>query len=257
MKQQKKSLWGKTEKFLAGKGFYIVLLACAAVIGVSAWVMLSAGKNLSDPEPSTTVSQTVQPRQSDAVQTQTVPETVTPKAPEVAVIAPAEQQETELEKLQRQEDESEPQPVQETDAEPEQPPAAFVWPVAGETVKGYTDDELVYNKTMADWRVPPAMDLAADLGTKVLAAATGTVEQIFEDDLYGTTVIIDHGGGLKSVYANLAASPAVSAGDSVAMGAVIGAVGDTALGETVEVSHLHFAMECDGVPVNPEDYLSR
>ena len=100
-----------------------------------------------------------------------------------------------------------------------------------------------------------AKQLAADLGTQVKATADGVVAGVYDDDLFGTTVVIAHGGGLQSVYANLAALPTVKEGDAVVAGQVIGAVGDTALGETGEVTHLHFAMSLDGESVDPGDYL--
>ncbi|MBQ8974283.1 MAG: M23 family metallopeptidase [Oscillospiraceae bacterium] len=255
--KEKRSLWEKTEKFLAGKGFYIVLCACAAVIGVSAWIMLASGGNTADEEEAYTVSQVIRPGTQDETDVQT--QEITPVQPDIAVSAPVEEPapEPELEELHRQEDESENQPIPEPgdDSEPEEETLAFVMPVSGETVNAFSSEELVYNKTMADWRTHPAVDIAAQIGTRVLAAAKGTVEKVYEDDLYGTTVVIDHGGELKSVYSNLASQPTVSAGDSVAMGAVIGAVGDTAIGESVEVAHLHFAMEYQGVPVDPNEYM--
>jgi murein DD-endopeptidase MepM/ murein hydrolase activator NlpD len=132
---------------------------------------------------------------------------------------------------------------------------SFVWPLSGEIERPYSADKLIYDKTMADWRTHPAVDIAAEIGTQVIAASSGTVEAVYRDALLGTTVIIDHGDGLKSVYSNLAETPAVNAGDSVTTGAIIGAIGDTAKGETGEATHLHFAMSRDGVPVNPADYL--
>jgi murein DD-endopeptidase MepM/ murein hydrolase activator NlpD len=81
------------------------------------------------------------------------------------------------------------------------------------------------------------------------------VKSVAQDDLMGTTVIIDHGNGLKSIYSNLAATPTVSAGDSVDTGTVIGAVGDTAIAESERVSHLHFEMTKNGTAVDPSEYL--
>ena len=108
---------------------------------------------------------------------------------------------------------------------------------------------------MADWRVHTGVDFAADLGEPVSAAGDGTVKKIYSDDLFGTTVIVDHGNGVCSIYSNRAATPAVSEGDTVSLGDTIGAVGDTAIGETGEVSHLHFAMEKDGARCDPFDYI--
>ena len=71
----------------------------------------------------------------------------------------------------------------------------------------------------------------------------------------GTTVEIDHGKGLTSQYANLAAVPDVAVGDTVSTGTLIGSVGATAAAENAVQPHLHFAMYQDGNPVSPHDYL--
>ena len=134
-------------------------------------------------------------------------------------------------------------------------PAAFVRPVAGTLETPFSVEALVYSRAMADWRVHTGADYAAALGTKVVAVAEGTVREVREDVLLGTTVVIDHGGGLTSVYANLAALPTVSAGDAVAMGQTIGAVGATSLSEAADVCHLHFELLKDGERVDPEDWL--
>ena len=110
---------------------------------------------------------------------------------------------------------------------------------------------------MGDWRTHDGIDIAGMIGAKVVAAADGTVTDVRNDDLLGTTVVIDHGDGLVSVYANLAKVPVVKTGDKVAMGAVIGAIGDTAIGETNETTHLHFAMTKDNLPVDPIKYLPK
>ena len=116
-------------------------------------------------------------------------------------------------------------------------------------------DALTYNVPMSDWRTHDGVDIAAASGTVVKAAAGGRVETIYSDDLYGTTVIIDHGDGLKSCYSNLQEVPAVAEGDRVMAGDTIGAVGRTALCETAEPFHLHFAMALNDKSVDPTDYL--
>ncbi|MBQ1703961.1 MAG: M23 family metallopeptidase, partial [Oscillospiraceae bacterium] len=132
---------------------------------------------------------------------------------------------------------------------------SFTIPVAGPVTVPYSYDGLIYSKTMHDWRTHDGIDIEAPIGTKVKAVAQGSVLSVEQDDLLGTVVTIDHGDGIVSVYANLAAVPTVKAGDAVTMGSVIGSVGDTALGETGEVQHLHFAMMKDGTPVDPYKYI--
>ncbi len=75
------------------------------------------------------------------------------------------------------------------------------------------------------------------------------------DDLLGATVEIDHGGGLRTLYANLQSETRVETGDYVTAGQPIGAVGATALGESGLPPHLHFAVTQDGEAVDPEEFL--
>ena len=135
-------------------------------------------------------------------------------------------------------------------------PTSWLWPVYGTIETPHSVDALLYDTTMGDWRTHTGVDIAADLGAYVMASADGTVTDIREDPLYGTTVVISHGGGYESVYANLAALPTVEIGDTVSAGDTIGAVGTTAICESGQVYHLHYEMYCDGVSVDPQEYLA-
>ena len=132
---------------------------------------------------------------------------------------------------------------------------AFDWPVKGDICSGYSVDRLQYDRTMQDWRTHNAIDIEAVLGEKVLAAGDGIVERIYTDQMYGVTVVLYHGAGLRSIYCNLAGTPTVQAGDTVSLGQVIGAVGDTADAENGDVNHLHFAMTLDETRVDPLSFL--
>ena len=134
-------------------------------------------------------------------------------------------------------------------------PLYFIWPVTGMLERGYDEETLSYDTTMADWRTHNGWDIAAGLGGHVLSAANGVVSAVYTDPLYGTTVEIDHGDGLVSVYANLSAEPTVSVGQSVLVGDVIGAVGESALCEVGESYHLHFAMKLNGQTADPANWL--
>ena len=90
-----------------------------------------------------------------------------------------------------------------------------------------------------------------------MAAHPGTVLRVFSDDLYGTTVVIDHGNGLVISYANLEQVPTVYEGDQVAAGDVIGSIGETAKCESSQESHLHLSAELNGESVSPLDYLPK
>ena len=144
-------------------------------------------------------------------------------------------------------------------AEPVAPvaPALIVDPLRGETVAAFSMDALQYSETMGDWRTHDGLDIAADAGTPVCAAGAGTVLDVRDDDLMGTTVVISHGDGCDTIYANLQATPTVEVGDYVTAGQVIGAVGHTALLESAEPTHLHFAVTRDGEYIDPEVYLKK
>ena len=130
-------------------------------------------------------------------------------------------------------------------------PTLYVLPLEGSLVTDYSPDEPIFDKTMNDWRVHDGVDIAANAGTPVKACADGTVLDVKTDDQLGQEVIIQHGGGITSIYANLAANPTVKKGQTVEAGDVIGSVGSTAQAEIGLVPHLHFAMMKNSQYVDP------
>ena len=134
-------------------------------------------------------------------------------------------------------------------------PAKTKSPVEGKTVAEFSMDALSYNQTTRDWRVHDGVDIGAEAGTTVCAAADGTVYTVYEDDTMGKTVVIRHDGGYTTKYASLADEVSVKAGDTVTAGQVIGCVGATALLESAVGDHVHFSVSCNGNVVNPADFL--
>jgi murein DD-endopeptidase MepM/ murein hydrolase activator NlpD len=118
-------------------------------------------------------------------------------------------------------------------------------------VTSYSDNKLVYDTTMDDWRVHDFINIASNLGTPVKACADGIVSDVKVDDMLGQEVIIQHGGGITSIYANLTSGVTVKKGQKVEAGDVIGAVGQTAISESALVPHLHFAITKNGQYVDP------
>ena len=243
--------WQRLIAFLGRQGFYLVLFLCVGIIGLTALIFSTTWKSVQETakDPGLSVRITVPPLQT-ARPTLAETETVTP--PPQTEVTPGPE-------------EAEPIPEEPGPALPEEPepPAAevmataFLWPLSGEVERGHAWDKLVYDRTMADWRTHDGLDISGGLGAKVCAAADGVVEEVSVDERLGTTVIVYHGGGLRSVYANLAATPAVQAGDEVKLGDVVGSIGTTAMAEKGDVTHLHFAMSVDGVSVDPREYLPR
>ena len=100
-------------------------------------------------------------------------------------------------------------------------------------------------------RLHAGIDFGADSGTPIRAAAAGVVVSSGWYGDYGIATIIDHGGGLATLYAHQS-STAVSSGQTVAAGQTIGRVGSTGASTG---AHLHFETRVNGDPVNPAGYL--
>ena len=95
-------------------------------------------------------------------------------------------------------------------------------------------------------------DIPAPEGTPILAAHGGTVIISGWNNSYGNQVLLDNGAGLSTRYAHMTAA-AVSAGETVTAGQVIGYVGNT--GDSTGF-HLHFEVMQNGVRVNPLDAVT-
>ncbi len=130
----------------------------------------------------------------------------------------------------------------------------YKYPVSEAVLKGYSE-ELVLNKTMKDYRSHTAVDFKAEAGAEVAAINDGIVIDVYNDALYGIVVEIDHGGKLVAKYCGLESS-SVSAGDSVAIGGIIGTLGKVPC-EGAEESHLHFETRLEDKPVNPLDVMGK
>jgi murein DD-endopeptidase MepM/ murein hydrolase activator NlpD len=97
------------------------------------------------------------------------------------------------------------------------------------------------------------LDLRARHGDPIFAARDGVVRFAGTMRGYGMTVIVDHGGGVSSLYAH-ASAIYVRAGERVERGAVIGAVGATG---NATGPHLHFEISWAGRPMDPVPLLPR
>lgn len=95
------------------------------------------------------------------------------------------------------------------------------------------------------------IDIGASAGADIIAAADGTVTAASYSSAAGNYVMIDHGGGLYTVYMH-ASSLLVSPGQNVSAGDVIAKVGSTGISTG---SHLHFGVSLNGSYVSPWSYL--
>ena len=96
------------------------------------------------------------------------------------------------------------------------------------------------------------VDMAAPEGTPIHVAASGVVVSAGWIDGYGNATIVDHGGGMATLYGHQSAL-LVSAGQRVTQGQTIGRVGCTG---SCTGPHLHFEVRVNGTPVNPVNYVA-
>ena len=127
-------------------------------------------------------------------------------------------------------------------AAPSGPPASFIWPLSGPITSPFG---------MRWGTLHPGIDIGVPTGTPIHAAAAGKVVWCGWMSGYGNLVMIDHGGGLASVYGHQSRI-AASCGESVAQGQLIGYVGCTGF---CTGPHLHFEIRVNGAPVDPLGYL--
>lgn len=114
-----------------------------------------------------------------------------------------------------------------------------------------TKGKFVVSAYYGDGRNHKAIDLAANRGVAIFAAASGTVTYAGYDGDYGYNVVIDHGNGLQTRYAH-ASALCVSKGQTVSQGDMIAAVGST--GQSTG-NHLHFEVIVNSNRVNPAPYI--
>ena len=120
--------------------------------------------------------------------------------------------------------------------------SGLAWPLRGPVTSGYG----------SRWgRMHTGIDISAPNGTPIRAAKAGVVIFAGSYSGYGLTVIIDHGGGLTTLYAHMSRL-GTSSSASVGQGQVVGFVGSTG---HATGPHLHFEVRVGGSPQNPMRYL--
>ena len=213
--------------FLRKNAVYLILTACILAVGLSITLMiinenrqsLNADQNPSINAPADNDQQTVNPNEPD----------------DNPVINPDQPNE----------------PI-----EPVSKPIIFELPILNPTSIGEYSETMVFNSTLNRFSAHMAIDFFADEGTNVLAVYDGTISNIENTLLTGTTITIDHGNGLFTVYNSLADGNSVSVGQVVKQGDVIGQVSVSNRQEYKAGAHLHFEVIENGDNIDPSKYLS-
>ncbi len=155
-------------------------------------------------------------------------------------------------------DDGKPEPTPEKpDDKPVSEVISFITPVQGGTIfKEYTENSVVYSSTLGVYTGHVGMDFKGAEGAKVVAAYEGAVKEITTSYLQGTTVKIEHGNGLVTVYNSIEPLESLTVGQEVKQGDVIGTISDNNKQENKDGVHLHFEVIENGVNVSPLKYLT-
>lgn len=132
---------------------------------------------------------------------------------------------------------------------------SIILPLDGKIITEYTSDSLVYSETLESWIGHGAIDIAGKEGDIVKAAADGTVKEVYEDQLWGIVIVIDHNEGLETRYSSLATKEMVTVGTKVEKGDHISKVGKTGKIEMLMDPHLHFEVIKNGKIVDPRSIM--
>ncbi|MCL2495812.1 MAG: peptidoglycan DD-metalloendopeptidase family protein [Clostridiales bacterium] len=130
----------------------------------------------------------------------------------------------------------------------------FVWPLPGAYTDIGSDYGMRFHPILKRNLMHSGIDVAAPGGTDIFSVGAGQI--LFTGWLggYGNAVMIDHGGGVVTVYGHLSRFGKFREGDTVVPFDVIGYVGST--GQSTG-NHLHFEVRLDGATTNPRPYLGR
>ena len=218
-------------KFFSGKRFYALLAVCLIAVGVAGWSAFDALNNIS-PENNNSYSD---PSPSYNEPVTSIPEEIEkPTQNEVSEV-PYEE------------------PV---DTTPKRPVAeSFVMPINNGTVlKGFSETALQFSATYSDMRIHLGTDIKAAADSPVLSCGDGVVEKIYEDELLGRVVVIDHGNGILIKYAGLSDNLAVKKDYIVKSGDKIGTLSGVP-SECGDEMHLHIEVTKNGKAVDPIEQL--
>ena len=132
----------------------------------------------------------------------------------------------------------------------------LVWPTYGDIAMIFSQDRLIYNPTLDQWRTNDDLRISASEGTPVRAAAAGKVVEVGNDRVYGNFVRIDNGNGWETILGQLMDGILVVEGDIVQTGQVIGGVGRPSVFSVLNGHHVSMRVLHENNLVDPKLLLA-
>lgn len=132
----------------------------------------------------------------------------------------------------------------------------YSMPANGDIIKEYSNNELVWNETMEDWRTHNGTDISVSANTEIDTVARGVVLKSEKDGIYGYTVVVEHPDGNRSVYKNLSKT-VVEKDDILDEGQMIGVVEKNAEFEQAQDLHIHIEIITSEGYTNPIDFINK
>ena len=228
-------------RFFRSQGFYLALIICVAVLGISAIAIFASDDTGGTGNEGVDVQNQVAPNLSDEIAaSESAASSVSP-SPTVSVSpSPSASIETQS-----------PKPAS---VDTQAATLTLTMPLKGTVIQKYSGDSFVFNPTLNQWRTHNGVDIAPEgNSTDVMAALAGKVEKIETDENKGVIITLAHSDKQYTIYTGLEEA-SVKEGDEVTAGQTIGKVGTPAF-EADSGAHLHFEFLKAGNYVDPTDYF--
>ncbi len=134
-------------------------------------------------------------------------------------------------------------------------PTSYMLPLSTDIGLDYSCGVPVYNNIMSDWRTHDGVDFNGAYGDGVKAIAEGIVKDIKNDSLMGSTITVDHGGGIVAEYCGTSPTEDIIKGIIVSQGDMLGTLSEIPCEKDSDFPHLHLEIRKDGELCDPLELM--
>lgn len=134
-------------------------------------------------------------------------------------------------------------------------PASYMLPMGTDIGKDYSCGVPVYSAVMGDWRTHDGVDFNGAAGDCVKAISDGIVREVRDDPLMGSTIVMDHGGGVTATYCGVEPDDAIKKGVIVSQGQMLGELGTIPSEADADYPHLHLEIRVNGEITDPLEVM--